>query len=140
MSERLVAALGGARAGIDGYGKAAIAAKAGELEDGALWHVPGGYAMREVLGDTKAIVPSTKKVGGLPAAAIDVPIHPTSTPPTSAATTTPWRVRVAGPAPAAEIVLILVMSAASARLTPASAACGQTRLRSSTGSARVRRR
>ena len=58
---------------------------AGELEHGALWHVPGGYAMRELLGwkgdrnayakgqaeektgqpaNALSIVPSTKKVGG----------------------------------------------------------------------------
>ena len=48
---------------IEGYGKGAIVGSGGELEHGALWHVPGGYAMREVLGDAKAIVPSTKKVG-----------------------------------------------------------------------------
>ena len=46
---------------------------AGELEHGALWHVPGGYAMREILGDAKAIVPSAKKVGG-PGTRLDVPI------------------------------------------------------------------
>ena len=40
---------------------------------GALWHVPGGWAMREALGDTKAIVPSTKKVGG-PGTRLDVPL------------------------------------------------------------------
>ncbi|MCB2032491.1 MAG: amino acid synthesis family protein, partial [Ottowia sp.] len=32
------------------YGKGAIVGAAGELEHGALWHVPGGYAMRELLG------------------------------------------------------------------------------------------
>jgi hypothetical protein len=71
MSERLVELLG--RDGIDGYGKGAIVGEAGELEHGALWHVPGGYAMREVLGGTKAIVPSSKKVGGL-GASLDVPL------------------------------------------------------------------
>jgi hypothetical protein len=45
----------------------------GELEHGALWHVPGGYAMRELLGDARAIVPSTKKVGGV-GARLDVPV------------------------------------------------------------------
>ncbi len=40
---------------------------------GALWHNPGGYAMRELLGGAKAIVPSAKKVGGL-GAKIDIPI------------------------------------------------------------------
>jgi hypothetical protein len=43
------------------------------LEHGALWHAPGGYAMRAVLGDAKAIVPSAKKVGGV-GARLDVPI------------------------------------------------------------------
>ena len=45
----------------------------GEIEHGALWHAPGGYAMREVLGGSKAIVPSTKKVGG-PGTRLDVPV------------------------------------------------------------------
>ena len=58
---------------IEGYGKGAIVGAAGELEHGALWHVPGGYAMREVLGGAKAIVPSTKKVGG-PGTRLDVPV------------------------------------------------------------------
>ena len=35
---------------IESYGKGAIVGGAGELEHGALWHVPGGYAMRELLG------------------------------------------------------------------------------------------
>jgi hypothetical protein len=74
MAKRLVAALGGDPAVVEGYGKGAIVGEAGELEHGALWHVPGGYAMRELLGGAKAIVPSTKKVGGL-GAAIDIPIH-----------------------------------------------------------------
>ncbi len=84
---------------IEGYGKGAIVGSAGELEHGALWHVPGGYAMRELLGfrsdrdaytagksaapsaglpagptgNALAIVPSTKKVGG-PGATLDVPL------------------------------------------------------------------
>jgi hypothetical protein len=73
MSRRLVAALGGDAGGIEGYGKGAIVGSAGELEHGALWHVPGGYAMREVLGGAKAIVPSAKKVGA-PGTRLDVPI------------------------------------------------------------------
>ncbi len=72
MAHDLVAALGGASV-IQGYGKGAIVGSAGELEHGALWHVPGGYAMREILGDAKAIVASTKKVGG-PGTRLDVPI------------------------------------------------------------------
>ena len=69
----LLVALGGNAADVDGYGKGAIAGEQGEREHAALWHVPGGYAMRELLGDAKAIVPSTKKVGG-PGTALDVPI------------------------------------------------------------------
>ena len=72
MAARLVEALGGVGA-IQGYGKGALIGLAGELEHGALWHVPGGYAMRELLGDAKAIVPSTKKVGP-PGTRIDVPV------------------------------------------------------------------
>lgn len=73
MAQALVAAMGGNVRAIEGYGKGAIVGAGGELEHGALWHVPGGYAMRAVLGDAKAIVPSTKKVGG-PGTRLDVPI------------------------------------------------------------------
>ena len=79
---------------IEGYGKGALIGSAGEQEHGALWHVPGGYAMRELLGwkgdpaayaagkggaakgqpgNALAIVPSTKKVAG-PGATLDVPM------------------------------------------------------------------
>ena len=73
MAGTLVKALGGDATQIEGYGKGAIVGSAGEIEHGALWHVPGGYAMREILGDAKAIVASTKKVGG-PGTRLDVPI------------------------------------------------------------------
>jgi hypothetical protein len=94
MAQRLLAAMAVPADRIEGYGKGAIIGAAGELEHGALWHVPGGYAMRELLGwkgDAKAyaagkgdaktgqpgnalaIVPSTKKVGP-PGAALDVPL------------------------------------------------------------------
>jgi hypothetical protein len=72
MARRLADALGGPEQ-IESYGKGAIVGAAGELEHGALWHVPGGYAMRELLGDARAIVPSSKKVGGV-GARLDVPI------------------------------------------------------------------
>jgi hypothetical protein len=73
MAERLLNSLGGDPSKVEGYGKGAIVGGGGELEHGALWHNPGGYAMRELLGDAKAIVPSTKKVGG-PGTRIDIPI------------------------------------------------------------------
>lgn len=72
MALQLAEALGGADK-IEGYGKASLVGAGGELEHGALWHAPGGYAMREVLAGTKAIVPSAKKVGGV-GSRIDVPI------------------------------------------------------------------
>jgi len=73
MAAALLKALGNDPARIEGYGKGAIVGSAGELEHGALWHVPGGYAMRDALGVAKAIVPSAKKVGG-PGTRLDVPV------------------------------------------------------------------
>ena len=73
MAKLLVTELGGNAKIVEGYGKGAIVGANGELEHGALWHVPGGYAMREILNGAKAIVPSTKKVGG-PGTRLDVPI------------------------------------------------------------------
>ena len=72
LTDRLIAALGG-REGIDGYGKGAMVGAGGEAEHGALWHVPGGYAMRERLGTSRAIVPSAMKVAGV-GATLDVPL------------------------------------------------------------------
>ena len=92
MARRLLAAMAVPAEAIQGYGKGAIIGAAGELEHGALWHVPGGYAMRELLGwkgdaaayakgissggqsgNALAIVPSTKKVGA-PGTTLDVPL------------------------------------------------------------------
>jgi hypothetical protein len=73
MAERLIAALGGP-ARIEGYGKGALIGLDGELEHGALWHVPGGYGMRDILEGSHAIVPSTTKIGAA-GASIDIPIH-----------------------------------------------------------------
>ena len=92
LARRLLAALALPPEAIQSYGKGAIIGAAGELEHGALWHVPGGYAMRELLGwkgdaaayargvsnggqsgNALAIVPSTKKVAG-PGATLDVPL------------------------------------------------------------------
>lgn len=72
LTDRLVAALGG-REGIDAYGKGALVGEAGESEHGALWHVAGGYGMRERLGEARAIVPSAMKVGGM-GATLDIPL------------------------------------------------------------------
>lgn len=94
MAHRLTRAMQVEPDDIESYGKGAIVGSAGELEHGALWHVPGGYAMRELLGwkggrasyqkgqaadkdgdmgRALSIVPSTKKVGG-PDTRLDVPL------------------------------------------------------------------
>lgn len=72
LTDRLVAILGG-REGIDAYGKGAIVGEGGESEHGALWHVAGGYGMRERLGECRAIVPSVMKVGGM-GSTLDMPL------------------------------------------------------------------
>src|SRR6195952_398026 len=63
MAQRLRAAMDVAVEAIESYGKGAIIGSAGELEHGALWHVPGGYGMRDLLEGSHAIVPSTTKIG-----------------------------------------------------------------------------
>ncbi|MES0883930.1 amino acid synthesis family protein [Roseibium sp. SCP14] len=73
MARKLVDALGGDASVVEGYGKGALVGSEGELEHGALWHAPGGYAMRELIGGSKAIVPSSKKVGAA-GARLDVPV------------------------------------------------------------------
>ena len=77
LTERLIAALGGDAEKIDGYGKGAIVGMQGEIEHGALWHVPGGYAMRERLPNSMAIVPSAMKVAGF-GATLDIPLGHTN--------------------------------------------------------------
>ena len=103
MAHRLLEAMALPVERVASYGKGAVVGAAGELEHGALWHVPGGYAMRALLGwkgdravysagqgeekaaqpgqsaqsaqpgNALAIVPSTKKVGA-PGTALDVPL------------------------------------------------------------------
>lgn len=94
MAHKLLQAMAVQAEEIQTYGKGAIVGGDGELEHGALWHVPGGYAMRELLGwdgsraaytagksdgktgqpgNALAIVPSTKKVGP-PGCTLDIPL------------------------------------------------------------------
>ena len=129
MAQRLRAAMDVPVERIESYGKGAIVGAAGELEHGALWHVPGGYAMRELLGwkgdraayaqgkvsaatpqsgNALAIVPSTKKIGA-PGTALDVPLTHIN----AAYVRSHFdamEVRVAGAPAADEIVFILAMS------------------------------
>lgn len=73
MAGDLISALGGDATVVEGYGKGAIIGTDGEIEHGALWHAPGGYSMRQLVPNSMAIVPSTKKVGG-PGTRLDVPV------------------------------------------------------------------
>lgn len=72
LSQRLITALGGAQR-IQAYGKGAIVGEDGELEHGAVWHEAGGWAMREALGNPKAIVPAAKSIAG-PGSRIMIPL------------------------------------------------------------------
>ena len=130
MARTLLAAMNISVERIESYGKGAIIGAAGELEHGALWHVPGGYAMRELLGwkgdrnayakgqgevktgqpgNALAIVPSTKKVGA-PGAALDVPLTHINASYVRGHFDA-MEVRVPGAPAADEIVFILVMGA-----------------------------
>jgi len=73
LANQLIDALGGDPKVICSYGKGAIVGEDGEMEHGACWHVAGGYAMREALGQALAIVPSSKKVAGV-GARMEIPI------------------------------------------------------------------
>ena len=72
LATELVETLG--RDKVEVYSKAAIIGVNGELEHGAVWHEAGGWAMREVLGEPKAIVPSAKAVGAT-GYRLMVPLH-----------------------------------------------------------------
>jgi hypothetical protein len=129
MAKQLCDAMGVKPEQIQGYGKGAIVGAGGELEHGALWHVPGGYAMRELLGwkgerasytqggggdkptgqpgNGLSIVPSTKKVGP-PGASLDVPLtHINASYVRSHFDA--MEVRVPGAPKADELIVILVM-------------------------------
>jgi hypothetical protein len=73
LANVLIGHLGGDPSAIDGYGKGIIVGSEGEIEHGAMWHIPAGAGMRIALGKGTAIVPSTKKVAAM-GARIDVPI------------------------------------------------------------------
>lgn len=72
LAEELVAVLG--KKNVEAYGKAAIVGVNGELEHGAVWHEAGGWAMRQVLDEPKAIVPAAKVVAAT-GYRLMVPLH-----------------------------------------------------------------
>jgi len=73
LARRLIDALGGDARVIEGCGKGAVVGTAGEIEHGALWHEPGGHAMRAALGEVGGPVPLANKLGAM-GARLDVPI------------------------------------------------------------------
>ena len=73
LATELVDTLGG-KDQIEVYSKAAIVGLNGEMEHGAVWHEAGGWAMREVLDQPKAIVPANKAVAQA-GYRIMVPVH-----------------------------------------------------------------
>lgn len=72
LAQELIDTLG--RDKVEAYSKAAIVGVNGELEHGAVWHEAGGWAMRQLLGDPKAIVPAAKVVAGT-GYRLMVPLH-----------------------------------------------------------------
>jgi hypothetical protein len=74
LGEKCVKALGIARGQAQSYGKAAIVGEAGELEHAAaILHPKLGAPLRKAVEKGAALVPSSKKRGGL-GTAIDVPL------------------------------------------------------------------
>ena len=74
LGRQALGALGCEAGDVQGYGKAALVGEAGELEHAAaLLHPKLGAPLREVLGGGKALVPSSKAMGG-PGGVIDVPL------------------------------------------------------------------
>ncbi|MDI3382873.1 amino acid synthesis family protein [Xenophilus aerolatus] len=72
LATELVETLGRDR--VEVYSKAAIVGVNGEMEHGAVWHEAGGWAMRAVLGEPKAIVPAAKAVAAT-GYRLMVPLH-----------------------------------------------------------------
>jgi hypothetical protein len=72
LATELVDTLG--KDNVEVYSKAAIVGVNGELEHAAVWHEAGGWAMRAVLGEPKAMVPAAKAVAGT-GYRLMVPLH-----------------------------------------------------------------
>jgi hypothetical protein len=72
LTHEVVKLMGGADK-VEAYGKGMMVGEDGEIEHAAVWHEAGGWAMREVLGGPKAIVPALKSMGG-PGARLMIPL------------------------------------------------------------------
>jgi len=74
LAKRAVAALGIAGPSVESYGKAAAVGENGELEHAAaILHPKLGAPVRKVLGKGAALIPSSKKRGGL-GVPLDIPL------------------------------------------------------------------
>ena len=74
LAERAVAALGISGARVESYGKAAAVGEKGELEHAAaILHPKLGTPFRKILGKGAALIPSSKKRGGL-GVVLDIPL------------------------------------------------------------------
>jgi hypothetical protein len=74
LTQRAVAALGVPATSIESYGKAAVVGDNGEIEHAAaILHPKLGAPVRRVLGKGAALIPSSKKRGGL-GVTIDIPL------------------------------------------------------------------
>jgi hypothetical protein len=74
LAERAIAALGIDPARVESYGKAAAVGEDGELEHAAaILHPKLGAPFRKVLGKGAALIPSSKKRGGL-GVVVDIPL------------------------------------------------------------------
>ncbi|MEM5544713.1 amino acid synthesis family protein [Sulfitobacter sp. AS92] len=72
LAEELVNYFG--KESVEVYSKAVIVGLNGEMEHGAVWHEAGGWAMREALGQPKAMVPANKAVASA-GYRLMVPVH-----------------------------------------------------------------
>jgi hypothetical protein len=72
LAQELVDTLGKDK--VEVYSKAAIVGVNGEMEHGAVWHEAGGWAMRALLGEPKAIVPASQAVAAA-GYRLMVPLH-----------------------------------------------------------------
>jgi hypothetical protein len=74
LTERAVAALGISGTSVESYGKAAAVGENGEIEHAAaILHPKLGAPVRKALGKGAALIPSSKKRGGL-GVALDIPL------------------------------------------------------------------
>jgi hypothetical protein len=72
LAQELIDTLG--KENVEVYSKAAIVGVHGELEHAAVWHEAGGWAMRALLGEPKAMVPAAKAVAAT-GYRLMVPLH-----------------------------------------------------------------